>query len=880
MRRILNTMAVLLALLFLVACGTSGSNSGPDGTPDPGGGDETGNGDDAGNGDGPGDGNGSGEGDDNGSGGNGDSGEALTIEIHVDGGSEVTFGSTLRLRAAIGGPGSEDAKVTWKAEAAGDPGSFHPRDGTETTWTAPGEEGAVTVTATVTSEDADVAPASASKELTVLVPLRLEGISAARTVGLGSKLQLTAELDGYYAADATVTWTYTHSGAGEAGQLTATSGSATAWQAPLSEGGGHAVTAAATYAAHDGGERTHEFEVVLCDSGNFTQNNPCVISNLHQLQGIAAEEGRLEGHYRLGTSIDATATQEADWADGHGFLPIGNHPDASAPFSGSFDGAGHSIDGLHMDYPTVVGVGLFRALVGGATVRNVTLTDAQITGRQYVGALAGGAEQATVSGVTVESAEVTAQSGAGGLLGLTMEDATVTDAVASGVTVRADEWAGGLVAANAGTLIDVQVRDSRISSVQQLTGGISAGNAGTITGALVKGTEVESTSSWTGGLIGLNGAGGRVESSRVEDSTVTSAAGETGGFAGSALSASNGIADSEVEDVNVTTEDGAGDTGGFIGLNGTEITGSWVRGGNVRADGSRVGGFAGNNSKEGRITGATASQQNITVPHNAQGRNIGGLVGFNGGVITDSRALNQELQSFGGVGGLVGGNGDFAQIHASGAESSAVRTTGAGTAGGFVASNSGEITESYVREVSVTGSDDLGGFAGFNNSGGNIGKSFVFSPDGDGNVEATHNSAGGFVGANAGSISQSWTIVRKVSGVSHVGGFAGRIRGQSLITESYAGSVLEGPTGAADVGGFIGWNEDSNHNNVVSSFWSPQIARVNVSAGGTSRTILGLQNRGTYTAAGWSFSGPGAVWQMPPSGDSYGTPDLIDNSRF
>ena len=66
------------------------------------------------------------------------------------------------------------------------------------------------------------------------------------------------------------------------------------------------------------------------------------------------------------------------------FDPIGSDP--THPFSGIFDGNGHVIKGLRVEGGSYLG--LFGCITDG-TVKNLTLTDAYVSGEDYLGLLAG-----------------------------------------------------------------------------------------------------------------------------------------------------------------------------------------------------------------------------------------------------------------------------------------------------------------------------------------------------------------------------------------------------------------------------------------------------------------------------------------------------------
>jgi len=107
------------------------------------------------------------------------------------------------------------------------------------------------------------------------------------------------------------------------------------------------------------------------------------VTLVHDLEALQAMRAQPQGHYALARSIDASAT--VGWNHGAGFAPIGT---GAVPFTGSFDGRGHSIRQLFIHRPGENQVGLFGH-ARNATLRNVRLSGGRITGGNHVGALVG-----------------------------------------------------------------------------------------------------------------------------------------------------------------------------------------------------------------------------------------------------------------------------------------------------------------------------------------------------------------------------------------------------------------------------------------------------------------------------------------------------------
>ncbi|MBO4442382.1 MAG: hypothetical protein J5763_02040, partial [Bacteroidaceae bacterium] len=100
-------------------------------------------------------------------------------------------------------------------------------------------------------------------------------------------------------------------------------------------------------------------------------------------------------YFKLGADI--TYTNTTDWNDAtsteNNYTAIGVYVDGNwRYFCGTFDGQNHTVSGIRIYKGGTTGADSFQGLFGstsGATIRNVILADARITGRQYVGGIAG-----------------------------------------------------------------------------------------------------------------------------------------------------------------------------------------------------------------------------------------------------------------------------------------------------------------------------------------------------------------------------------------------------------------------------------------------------------------------------------------------------------
>ena len=106
-----------------------------------------------------------------------------------------------------------------------------------------------------------------------------------------------------------------------------------------------------------------------------------------------------------GTLSDAH-TSFTEWT------PIGI---SSSNYDGTFDGNHHTISGLYVNAPGTSYVGFFGYIIGGGTIKNLTIADSYFKGNNYVGGVCGYTSGA-VSGCSYSGA-VTGIEGIGGICG-------------------------------------------------------------------------------------------------------------------------------------------------------------------------------------------------------------------------------------------------------------------------------------------------------------------------------------------------------------------------------------------------------------------------------------------------------------------------------
>ena len=151
------------------------------------------------------------------------------------------------------------------------------------------------------------------------------------------------------------------------------------------------------------------------DWGNAVQ--PYLIDSAESLNSLSA---LTSGVNTEETGISAQSFSDkyfalaADVLSAGVIQPIGN---ASAPFSGNFSGEGHTIGGLLIENGTT-DTGLFGYMFG-ASVSDLYIDEATVSGVEYAGILAGRSVNSTVSDIVITRSSLSAVSNSGGILGMT-----------------------------------------------------------------------------------------------------------------------------------------------------------------------------------------------------------------------------------------------------------------------------------------------------------------------------------------------------------------------------------------------------------------------------------------------------------------------------
>ena len=146
--------------------------------------------------------------------------------------------------------------------------------------------------------------------------------------------------------------------------------------------------------------------------GGATLKTYMLVNNVYDLQNM---KNNLAGTYALGRDIDAGIT--STWNSGAGSTRSG-----PASFHRNLDGQGHTISGLFINRPSDQNVGLIGYLGAGATVSNVGVIGASVTGHGHCGGIVGN-NYGAITNVYSSGSVTATNAGAGGLVGYNFQTA-------------------------------------------------------------------------------------------------------------------------------------------------------------------------------------------------------------------------------------------------------------------------------------------------------------------------------------------------------------------------------------------------------------------------------------------------------------------------
>ena len=277
-------------------------------------------------------------------------------------------------------------------------------------------------------------------------------------------------------------------------------------------------------------------------AGTGTADDPWQIATAEQLDLIRSD---LTAHYVLIEDIDLSSYE--NWVPIGAFQPKSDAPeDAEVPhpdyaFTGSFDGAGHTISNLTAACEAPMGAGLFGCASGtesgAAYIGNFTLKDVNVSGYYLVGGAVGlQFMNCPVSDIhLVGNNHLSGMQGIGGIVGTGFDLISDCSATAD-ITVLGDDGAcAGLIAGGTtmSSIKNCEVEGGSITAEGSKTWGFGAlcgapWGAAEITDCKASGTAITvsgENNRLVGGLVGFGGtydsaAPAQISGCTVEDVTI------------------------------------------------------------------------------------------------------------------------------------------------------------------------------------------------------------------------------------------------------------------------------------------------------------------------------------------------------------------------
>ncbi|WP_020208618.1 MBG domain-containing protein [Gilvimarinus chinensis] len=599
------------------------------------------------------------------------------------------------------------------------------------------------------------------------------------------------------------------------------------------------------------------------------------ISNLYQLQGMAAD---LAGTYTLLNDIDASDTASTDNADvwgGRGFAPVGT---LGGEFSGNLDGQGFVIDGLTIARPDQSYVGLFGRIESAAsTIQNLGLTNVNVEGQGFVGGIAGSAVgnsgSLILSNVFAEGSVTGSANRIGGLVGylagVNGGSGSIQQSYAAVDVTSFRFFVGGLVGQSLGS-IQTSYATGSVDGAGSVGGLVGWMDIGSITDSYATGA-VNALTDYAGGLVGTLFSGSISRS--WASGEVTAIPGSTGGLVGlnDALESLTG----NYWDSETTGQNDASSTGDYGAI---AVNGDWAAAPDAYNEASYTGfdftndWFIAEGSSRPMLRAFLSGGGEIHNLYDLQGMaaDMGASYSLMSDIDASATAVSVAAGNSGDYSDVWGGRG-FAPI-----ANNSVNFQGSVNGQNLVVNDltinrpdqflvgliglmdtTGQIQNVGLVNADITGGDVVGGLVGWSFAGSSISNSFVTGTiNGD-------NRVGGVIGDSNSDISNSYSVANVTAATGSAGGLAG-LYFSGTLSNSYAiGSV----TGGTDVGGLVG----TNSANITTSFWNS----ANASGFGSNTGTVDAESAGlTLTEfteptsfAAWGADidaegGTGSVWRI------------------
>lgn len=255
------------------------------------------------------------------------------------------------------------------------------------------------------------------------------------------------------------------------------------------------------------------------------------VSTIDHLKWINENTSSRSYKFELDNDIDASDTQ--NWDNGKGWMPIGEFRNSfpNDAYHSTFEGHNYTISNLYINRPTMYDVGFIGCLADGGIIRNLNITDADITGSASVGIIVGRtATNFTNNNVVIDncttSGTVQGQYFCGGFIGSSYNNLGILEvknsSSSANVTASID-YAGGFISRHYSNQGYSKINNCSASgniSGRYWVGGFVGSNY-----CILRGTSVINFSKFSGNVTGTGYVGGFAG----ENSTTTGSSNNTDG---------------------------------------------------------------------------------------------------------------------------------------------------------------------------------------------------------------------------------------------------------------------------------------------------------------------------------------------------------------
>lgn len=614
------------------------------------------------------------------------------------------------------------------------------------------------------------------------------------------------------------------------------------------------------------------FQSGLSPTPDGTVNRPYHICTAAQLNTFLTTAGLWTANVTLEADLDlSTVTSMLGTAN------------CGAYFTGNFNGNNKILSNYTCNVANTCStaatdyVALFKCVGGDGNddgtndgiVKNLTLKNFVIEGRDYVGTLAGSTlSNARFTNITVSGTNtVSGRNAVGGIFGRD-NGISVMSSLSSTAAVSGTTQVGGVsgLVSSSSSYTNVTHSSGLVSASGNSVGGlIGEAQTTTVLTTCTNSSNVTNTGAgdYIGGLVGLRS---EIVSSS-SSGTITGGTGSAmGGLCGNCATITSSSSTATLLGATMALR-----VGGLVGQLTGAVTNSNFTG--ALTGGQFSGGIAGQSS-----AGATVTNSWVTGTLNV-GAHSGGLIGIGDAVITDSYFHGSLLGGSNNIGGIMGSTGaatTLTRVHAnvtivasayqlggiagqfSGTANDSyatgsVTSTGGAQVGGFAGTSSGNFTGNWAQ-VNTSSGDQVGGFVG-DSSAGTFSRNFTRSA-----TVSSGNWTGGFIGHNHGAtINDCYSISTTInSSTNHAGGFVG-LSASGTIATSYAAATSVTAGNAATAGGFTGQHTGGTYTN---NYWDQTLNPTlgDVGTAGNVANITAMATAAMYVAGnftGWTF---GAIW--------------------